>query len=107
MTTPTSTTNKPCACGSYSYLVPLHSNDQGDTTWERKTTECTSSTQSKYAQGHDAKLRKFLVSAGVGGHQVLWTEGKVVIGKDALRVADDLGWQDDVRKSIDKGKSGA
>jgi|SRR5690606_11631324 len=106
MTTPT-TANKPCACGSYSYLVPLHSNDQGDTTSERKTTECTGRTQSTYAQGHDAKLRKFLVQAGVGGYQVHRTEGKIVIAKDALRWAADLGWEDDVRAAIDRGRNGS
>ncbi len=71
-------------------------------TSERITTECTSTTQSTYAQGHDAKLRKFLVQAGVGGHKVQRTEGKIVIAKEALRWAADLGWEDDVRAAIDR-----
>ncbi|MFD9044745.1 hypothetical protein ACFVZA_01175 [Streptomyces bottropensis] len=103
MTTPTAA-GKPCACGSYSYLVPLHEDAGGDQVWERRTTECTSTTQSTYAQGHDAKLRKFLVSAGVAGHRVHRAEGNIVIVKDPARVAADLGWESDVRAAIDRGK---
>ncbi|MFE7764685.1 hypothetical protein [Streptomyces sp. NPDC057438] len=102
MTTPTAA-GKPCACGSYYYLVPLHEDAGKDQVWERKTTECTSTTQSTYAQGHDAKLRKFLVSAGVGGYRVHRVEGKIVIVKDPARVAADLGWESDVRAAIGRG----
>ncbi|WP_024758686.1 hypothetical protein [Streptomyces exfoliatus] len=96
---------RPCACGSYSYLVLLHETPHGDRTWEPRTTRCTGTTQSTYAQGHDAKLRKFLVEAGVAGVQVRKTEEKVVVERDAVRIADDLGWGDDVRQAVEKGRS--
>ncbi|ALO12314.1 hypothetical protein AQF52_6721 [Streptomyces venezuelae] len=85
----------------------LHETPHGDRTWEPRTTRCTSTTQSTYAQGHDAKLRKFLVEAGVAGVQVRKSEEKVVVERDAVRIADDLGWGDDVRKAVEKGRGEA
>ncbi|BFP51443.1 MULTISPECIES: hypothetical protein [Streptomyces] len=105
MTTPNPIT-RPCACASYSVLIKV-SESTAESIWQQKTTECRDTTQSTYAQGHDAKLKKFLVWAGIEGHPVRRTQGEVVIGRDALRWAAELNWADDVRERVEKGKSGA
>lgn len=94
-------TSKPCACRSYSFLITV-SETPTETVWHQKTTECTDTTQSTYTPGHDAKLRSFLVQAGIEGCQVRRVKGDIIIGKSALRVAAELGWEDAVREGIER-----
>lgn len=103
MTAPNSG-NRPCACGSYSILVKL-SETPTESVWQRQTTDCTSTTQSTYAQGHDAKLRRFLVQAGINGHQIHRTDGNIVVIKDVMKVAAELGWDSAVHEGIERGKA--
>ena len=93
-----------CACSRYSVLIKV-SETTAESVWRQRTTECTSTTQSTYAQGHDAKLRRFLVLAGVEGHRVRHAQGEMVVEADALRVATGLGWGDAVREGIERGRS--
>lgn len=85
--------------------MPVHEEAGGDQVWLSETTGCTGATRSTYTPGHDAKLRSLLVQAGIGGHQVRRTDGKRVVGKDALRWAAELGWEADVRQAVDRHRS--
>lgn len=97
--------NTACVCGSYSFEVPVHEDVSGDKVWQLKATGCIATTQSRFAPGHDAKLKSLIIQAGAGGHQVRRTERDTVVAKDALRVAADLGWEDLVRDAIARGSS--
>ncbi|AGK80441.1 hypothetical protein SFUL_5553 [Streptomyces microflavus DSM 40593] len=91
MTTPE--TDKPCACSSYSLLVLVHENAEGDKVWQQTTTRCAATTKRTFAPGHDAKLKSLLLQAGAGGHQVRRTASSTVVDRDAAKVAADLGWE--------------
>ncbi|SHJ58503.1 hypothetical protein SAMN05421803_107178 [Nocardiopsis flavescens] len=96
---------KVCACGAYSYLIPQKPGPGGESIWRRVTTGCLATTRATYAQGHDAKLKGFLIEAGVGGHQVLWTGDGTVIGRTAEGWAAELGWLDAVREGIERKRA--
>ncbi|MER5680363.1 hypothetical protein ABT248_30115 [Streptomyces sp. NPDC000971] len=98
MTTPE--TNKPCECSSYSLLVLVHVNADGDKIWQQTTTGCAATTKRLFAPGHDAKLKSFLIKAGAGGHQLRRTTQDTVVDRGAARVAVDLGWGEVVREAI-------
>lgn len=101
----TQNSNTACVCGSYSFEVPVHEDVSGDKVWQLKATGCAATTQSKFAPGHDAKLKSLLIQAGVGGHPVRRVVRDTVVAKDAMRVAVDLGWEDLVRDGIARGSS--
>ncbi|MGW0854734.1 hypothetical protein [Streptomyces sp. NPDC002690] len=90
----TSETAKPCECSSYSLLVLVHENTQGDKVWQQTTTDCTATTKRTFAPGHDSKLKSLLLQARDGGRQIRRTSGTTVVDRDAARVAADLGWED-------------
>ncbi|MFE9011016.1 hypothetical protein [Streptomyces cyaneofuscatus] len=98
-------TKSACMCGSYSFEVPVHEDVSGDKVWQLKATGCIATTQSRFAPGHDAKLKSLIIQAGAGGHQVRRIERHTVVAKDALRVAADLGWEDLVCGTIARGSS--
>ncbi|WP_175541048.1 hypothetical protein [Streptomyces pini] len=102
--TTTTPSNRPCTCGSYSYLVLVHEGAKGDKVWQRRDTGCADTTHRTFAAGHDSKLKSLLIAAGIGGHQIQQVSGDVVTAKDALRVAADLGWEDIVREGIARGR---
>ncbi|WP_329024208.1 hypothetical protein [Streptomyces sp. NBC_01423] len=97
--------NTACVCGSYSFEVLMHDDPSGDKVWQLKATGCAATTQSKFAPGHDAKLKSLIIQAGVGGHPVRRVVRDTVVSKDALRVAADLGWEGLVRDAIARGSS--
>ncbi|WP_203593645.1 hypothetical protein [Streptomyces sp. SID9124] len=97
--------NTACVCGSYSFEVLMRDDPSGDKVWQLKATGCAATTQSKFAPGHDAKLKSLIIQAGVGGHPVRRVVRDTVVSKDALRVAADLGWEDLVRDAIARGSS--
>ncbi|MFF3351077.1 hypothetical protein ACFYWN_00295 [Streptomyces sp. NPDC002917] len=101
----TESPNSACMCGSYSFEVLVHEDVSGDKVWQLKATGCTATTQSKFAPGHDAKLKSLLIQAGAGDHQVRRIVRDTVVAKDALRMAADLGWEDLVRDAITRGSS--
>ncbi len=83
----------------------MHEDVSGDKVWQRKATGCVATTQSRFAPGHDAKLKSLIIQAGAGGHQVRRIERDTVVAKDAGRVAAELGWEDLVRDAIARGSS--
>ncbi|MEU0246667.1 hypothetical protein ABZ192_20490 [Streptomyces sp. NPDC006235] len=86
--------NQPCTCARYSFEVLVHEGSTGEAVWQATTTECTATTQSKFAPGHDAKLRSLLVQAQAGGHLVRQVNGRAVVIADAATAAAALGWSD-------------
>ncbi|MFI1418950.1 hypothetical protein ACH4VX_13315 [Streptomyces sp. NPDC020731] len=86
--------NQPCACARYSFEVLVHEGSTGEAVWQANTTECTATTQSKFAPGHDAKLRSLLARAQAGGHPVRQVSGRAVVIADAATAAAALGWSD-------------
>ncbi|MGW3009206.1 hypothetical protein ACWC9R_10245 [Streptomyces sp. NPDC001219] len=89
----------------FNFEVLVHEDVSGDKVWQLKATGCAVTTQSKFAPGHDAKLKSLLIQAGIGAHQVRRIARDTVVAKDALRVAADLGWEDLVRDAITWGSS--
>lgn len=87
-------TNQPCTCARYSFEVLVHEGSTGEAVWQATTTECTATTQSKFAPGHDAKLRSLLAQAQAGGHLVRQVNGRAVVIADAATAAAALGWSD-------------
>lgn len=61
----------PCTCSSFEFGTYDPETEQDDTF----TTECSASTHSKFAMGHDAKLVGYLVRADMAGLEISRTEG--------------------------------
>lgn len=69
-------------------------------TGEVRTTGCTAETRRTFAPGHDARLKGFLIRAGVEGHDVKVGEDEV---RDAQAVADQFGFGYMVAEGIKRG----
>lgn len=85
-------TVKPCTCS----IVAIVSQDG-----TVKTTGCTATTKRVFAPGHDARLKGFLIRAGIAGDMVS-------VGTDTNRtpeqVADQFGFGYMVLEGIKRGK---
>ena len=67
---------------------------------EELTTGCNATTKRTFAPGHDARLKGFLIRAGIAGHLVRVGEDA---NTDAQAVADQFGFGYMVREGIRKG----
>lgn len=67
-----------------------------------RTTGCTATTTSKFAPGHDAKLKSFLVLAGADGEQVIQGYGGVEVTASAVEQAQYIGYGDHVADGVDR-----
>jgi hypothetical protein len=65
------------------------------------TTECNQGTAKRFAIGHDAKMKGFLIRAGVAGLTV--TNIRTGETKTAQEVADEIGFSAQVARGIDLG----
>lgn len=93
-----------CECSRYSVLVNIHTNPaDGNLVWDEElTTGCPKTlTTRTFAPGHDAKLKGFLIRAGVDGHEVTDDQG---ISCTAEAMAGRYGFAHLVREGIDNGK---
>ncbi|MET7477651.1 hypothetical protein ABZT17_25235 [Streptomyces sp. NPDC005648] len=73
-----------CECSRYSVLVNLREDGAGDLEYDEElTTGCGATARKLFAQGHDAKLKSFLIKAGAAGHEVRRDDGAVVSVADA------------------------
>jgi hypothetical protein len=78
----------PCVCANYV------DNDNG------AGTGCGSVSRSKFAPGHDAKLKSFLIRCGADGHQVRQADNGQV--ESSLAWAKLFGFAEQVRSGIDR-----
>lgn len=89
---------KPCSCAAYSINVWNETSQDWDTA---ATTKCPGTlTTRDFAPGHDAKLKGFLIRAGVAGLEVSDNQG---ITASALQMAARFGFEHMVRKGIAGG----
>jgi hypothetical protein len=78
-----------CECSRYSVLVNLREAGNGDLEWDEElTTGCEATARKLFAQGHDAKLKSFLIKAGAAGHEVRREDGGMVTVADAATHAN-------------------
>lgn len=91
-------TQKPCSCAAYSINVWNEDSQDWDTA---ATTKCPGTlTARDFAPGHDAKLKGFLIRAGVAGLEVSDNQG---ITASALQMAARYGFEQMVRRGIAGG----
>ena len=86
---------KPCTCSQFS-------------TAGGATTGCTKTTLREFAPGHDAKLKTFLIKAGIAGEMVTWTlaDGHPTSGQaDAMAAKFKFGYM--VSAGIQRAKDKA
>lgn len=95
----------PCACSRYSVLVNLREQENGDLTWDQElTTGCPGTlTGREFAPGHDAKLKGFLIRAGIAGHEVTENTGGMAVTGSAIAMASRYGFEYMVRQGIAGG----
>lgn len=88
--------SEPTACACAAYAVRI---DGGET----KSNECTAQTGSKFAPGHDAKLKSLLIFAGTCDHEVVktLTEGGTET-MTAVEAAQEHGFGSQVATGIQK-----
>lgn len=91
----------PCECSKFSILVNLRQTEDGNLTWDAElTTGCGGrETKRTFAPGHDAKLKGFLIRAGLAGHEVRCGD----ISGDAITMAERFGFGQMVRSGIAGG----
>jgi hypothetical protein len=70
-------------------------------TGEKLTTGCTATTRRTFAPGHDARLKGFLIRAGIAGHTV--RVGDDDAARDAQAVANQFGFGYMVAEGIRRG----
>jgi hypothetical protein len=95
-------TIRPCICGSV-----FASYDETDRALEILVgagTRCTATTANEFAPGHDAKLKSFLITAGVFGLDVSRGDGHWM---EATKLAGQFGFKWQVERGIAKSKARA
>ncbi|MER5660422.1 hypothetical protein [Streptomyces mirabilis] len=98
----------PCECSRYSVLVNVREADNGDLTWDEElTTDCEAGARKLFAQGHDAKLKSFLIGAGAAGHEVRRNDGGVVSMADAATHAQQYTFGRMVAAGIERAEAKA
>ncbi|MCX4612122.1 hypothetical protein [Streptomyces mirabilis] len=98
----------PCECSRYSVLVNVREADNGDLTWDEElTTGCEAGARKQFAQGHDAKLKSFLIRAGAAGHEVCRDDGGVVVSGDAATHAQQYTFGHMVAAGIERAEAKA
>lgn len=103
-TTKTETALRNCECAKYVAVTGEITDEHGEFVDTIEiSTGCTRTTKNDFAQGHDAKLKSFLIAAGVAGYEVAYIEGGVRIGSDAMGIATRYGFAHMVADGIAKG----
>lgn len=80
-------TELPCLCRAYR-------------TASGRTTGCTESTSGTFAPGHDAKLKSFLIAAGVDSEKVIDAGDHEA---SAIKHAEMIGYGEQVADGVAKG----
>ncbi|MFD7998494.1 hypothetical protein [Streptomyces mirabilis] len=98
----------PCECSRYSVLANVREADNGDLTWDEElTTGCEAGARKLFAQGHDAKLKSFLIRAGAAGHEVRRDDGGVLSMADAATHAKHYTFGHMVAAGIERAQAKA
>lgn len=94
-----------CECSAFRVLIGLRTAEDGDLTWDsEETTDCAGGkTKSTFLPGHDAKLKSFLIKAGVNEWEVRRGTGGVDTIGDAMSFARGYGFQGMVEAGIKRG----
>jgi hypothetical protein len=97
------TAKTPCECSRYSVLINIRTGNDGNLVWDQElTTGCPKTlTGRDFAPGHDAKLKGFLIRAGIEGHEVCDDQG---ISCTAEAMAGRYGFAHMVREGVENGK---
>lgn len=95
---------KNCRCSIYTAVTAEITDADGEMIdIEEISTGCTATTRNEFAQGHDAKLKSFLIKAGVAGYEVARVEGGLRVSNDAASMAREYGFAHMVVDGIAKG----
>lgn len=104
----TATEQQPCECSRYSVLVNVREDADGDLAWDEElTTGCEAGARKLFAQGHDAKLKSFLIRAGAAGHEVRRDDGGVASVADAATHANHYSFGHLVVAGIERAEAKA
>ena len=97
---------KQCECAKYSAVDPAELTEEnlasGD--YQELTTGCTATTKNLFAQGHDARLKGFLIRAGAAGLEVARHDGGVRVSGTAQGWADKFNFGRMVRDGIKRAE---
>lgn len=97
----------PCECSKYEILVNVRENGtNGDLIWDQEIrTGCPGVlTGRTFAPGHDAKLKGYLIRAGLAGYEVTRVEEGMAYSSNAAAAADRYGFGAMVREGIELGR---
>jgi len=83
----------PCLCSLFEVVDP----DTGEVVG---STGCQKSTRSRFAPGHDAKLKSLLISAGVHGRRVRERNDRTETLRRPLTIANRFGFGEQVKRAI-------
>lgn len=97
----------PCECSKYEILTNVRENGtNGDLVWDQEIrTGCLGIlTGRTFAPGHDAKLKGYLIRAGIAGYEVTRKEEGMSYSSNAAAAADRYGFGKMVREGIELGR---
>ncbi len=96
----------PCICGQVTAATPGPDNEDGSPGEDvfTLTTDCQAMTKSRFAPGHDAKLKGLLIAAGQAAMDVRVQMGGTLVTTDALNVASSFGFAKQVMAGIEKAR---
>lgn len=91
----------PCACSRYEVLVNVREDKSGNLVWDAAyTTGCTRVTKRIFAQGHDARLKSFLIKHGAEGREIRHIVNGVATTMSAWQAAQTYGFSYMVHNGI-------
>lgn len=97
-TTQTETAYHACECSKWTaYTAEFDPETKPDAVME---TGCSGTTKSRFNQGHDARLKSFLIMAGANGLEVGYQDGGLLETTDAMTAANRYGFGHQVSSGI-------
>ncbi len=96
-------TLKPCQCRYFEAVIREYEID-GQPEVDTISTGCAATTFNDFAQGHDAKLKSFLIYHGLHNRTIWIAEGGVVVHTDAVGAARRFGFAHMVIAGIARAK---
>lgn len=98
-----------CECSKWEIGNTIDSEiDGGQPEFVGETTGCSATTTRTFAPGHDAKLKALLISGGVQGLEIVWSNGGVNhTFSDAATAAAQYGFASMVQAGVERGKEKA
>lgn len=84
----------PCLCAQYVVVDP-------ETGEQKAETGCDQKTRSRFAPGHDAKLKSLLINAGVHGWRVVERDDRAGVQRRPMTIANRFRFGPQVKRAID------